>query len=179
VERWLQQSVKYQGRIFSVIAGQAQLADGHQVPREMVVHQGGVAIVPLLGEEVVLVRQFRIAIGGRLLELPAGRLEGDESPEYRARRELEEEAGYQAGAMELLSTYYSSAGFTNERLSIFLATDLREVGQQLESDENIELVRLSLAEVRTGLAAGRFEDAKTIIGLRGCLDYLERKGGGD
>jgi ADP-ribose pyrophosphatase len=177
VERWLQQSVKYQGRIFSVVAGQAQLADGQRVPREMVINRGGVAIVPLLGQEILLVRQFRIAINGYLLELPAGRLEGDESPEFRARCELEEEAGYQAGAMKLLSAYYSSAGFTNERLSIFLATDLREVGQQLEFDENIELVSLPLAEVRARLAAGRFEDAKTIIGLRVCLDYLKRESG--
>ena len=69
MERWLQQSLIYHGRIFSVTAGQAQLDNGRLVPREMVVHEGGVAIVPLLGDEILLVKQFRIVIGKHLLEL--------------------------------------------------------------------------------------------------------------
>ncbi len=173
MENWLHKKTIYQGRIFSVQVGEVALDNGQPALREIINHEGGVAVAPLLGDEVILIRQFRVAVGQEILELPAGRLEGDESPEYRGRCELEEETGYQAGEMRLASSYYSSAGFTNERMFIFLAFDLEEVGQKLEFDEQIELVKMPLAEVRRKLSAGEFDDAKTIIGLRELLAYLD------
>ncbi len=176
MEKWIHKDIIYQGSIFSVANGEAQLDDGTHVSREMVDHFGGVAVVPVLGDSVILIRQFRIAIGKRMLELPAGRLEGEESIEYRARCELEEETGYRAGKMTLATSYYSSAGFTNERMHIFLAFDLVEVGQNLEFDEQIELVVMPLTEVSSKLARDEFDDAKTIIGLRALLASLDLQG---
>ena len=82
--------------------GMARLDDGMEVHREMVVHPGGVGIVPVLDEGVLLIRQYRIAVQRHVLEIPAGRLEGNEDPEHRGRCELEEECGYRAGRLELV-----------------------------------------------------------------------------
>jgi ADP-ribose pyrophosphatase len=171
MEEWVRKESVYEGKIFSVVAGEARLDDGRIVRREVVEHRGGVAVVPVLGDTVILIRQFRIAVGRELLELPAGRLEGDEEPEERARLELEEETGYQAERMVLATSYYSSAGFTNERMYIYLAFDLRPTSQQLEFDERVALAPLPITDIAAKLAAGEFEDAKTIIGLRELLAF--------
>ncbi|HEY4689146.1 MAG TPA: NUDIX hydrolase [Anaerolineae bacterium] len=173
METWIRKEALYRGRIFSLVTGEARLDDGGIVTREVIEHNGGVAIVPLVADSVVLIRQFRIAIGREILELPAGRLEGDEDPEQRARQELEEEIGYRAARMIPVASYYSSVGFTNERMHIYLALDLSETARKPESDERIASVRLSIPEVKLKLAARAFEDSKTIIGLREMLSYLE------
>jgi ADP-ribose pyrophosphatase len=165
LEHWTEQTTVYSGAIFDVVAGKAALDTGEQVPRDVVVHDGGVAVVPLLGESVMLIRQFRIAVGEALLELPAGRREGREDPAFRAGQELEEEIGYRAGRMDLLTTYFSSAGFTNERMHIFVARDLVPVERRLEFDERIELVTVPLTELPALIASGSIKDAKTLIGL--------------
>jgi ADP-ribose pyrophosphatase len=156
-----------------VVVGEAALDDGRVVPREVVEHNGGVAIVPVLDDAVLLIRQFRIAVGREILELPAGRLEGDEDPEARARLELEEELGYAAGHMTLLAAYYVSVGYTNELMRVFLARGLRRTARTPEFDERISTVRLSMREVERKLAAREFEDSKTIIGLREMLAYFD------
>ncbi len=173
METWVRRRPRFNGRIFSVIEGEARLDDGTLVRREMVAHHGGVAVVPMVGESVILIRQFRIAINKTILEIPAGKLEGDESPAFRARAELEEEVGYRAGKLVLAHAYFSSAGFTNERMHIFLAFDLEKTAQKLEFDECIEIVDLPIREISAKLASGGIEDAKTIIGLRALLAYLE------
>jgi ADP-ribose pyrophosphatase len=169
MEKWINRQKIFEGRIFDVQGGEAMLDDGRLVRREVVTHDGGVGIVPLLGDEVLLIRQYRIAVDEYILEIPAGRREGQEPPQYRAERELEEEIGYRAAKFHLLASYYSSAGFTNERMFVFLATGLQEVGQALEGDEQIEVVPVALAEIPRMLADGIMVDAKTIIGLRELL----------
>jgi len=169
IETWLNKEIVYNGRIFTVEAGQAALTDGRVVRRERVCNDGGVAVVPLRGDSVLLIRQFRIAVGQLLLELPAGRREGDEDPARRAALELEEEVGCRAGKLDLLCTYYSSAGFANEQMHIYLATGLTAVPPRPEADEEIEVVPLRLEQVQAMLDAGQFADAKTIIGLRELL----------
>jgi ADP-ribose pyrophosphatase len=169
MERWIKRETVFNGRIFDVEAGQVVQEDGRVVPREIVTHDGGIAIVPLLDDQVLLIRQFRIAVDDSILELPAGRREGAEAPDLRAALELREETGYRAAKLQLLTTYYSSAGFTNERMHIYLATGLQEVGQELESDEKIELQPVPLAESPGLLTRGELVDAKTIIGLRELL----------
>lgn len=173
METWVSKQKQFAGQIFSVTAGKARLDDGTLVPREMVEHHGGVAVVPVVDDAVILIRQFRIAISASILELPAGRLEGDEDPAFRAQAELEEEAGYRAGRLELAHSYFSSAGFTNERMWIFLAFDLEESTQKLEFDERIEIVKVPIKEIARRLAVGEIEDAKTIIGLRALLARLK------
>jgi ADP-ribose pyrophosphatase len=168
-ESWIQNHSVYEGRIFSVRNGQVRLEDGTEAYREVVVHGGGVGVVPVLDDRVILVRQFRIAAGKVVVEIPAGRLEPGESPEHRARVELEEEIGYRAGRLERVASCYCSPGFTNEIDHIYLGLDLEKTRQQLEHDERIELVEYSLAEVERMLYRLEFDDAKTIIGLRELL----------
>ena len=174
METWIECDTKFRGNIIEVRAGTARLEDGHVAPREVVVHGGGVGIAPLLGDCVLLVRQYRIAVGHTLLELPAGRLEPGEEPAYRAAIELEEEVGYRPGRLVHVASCYASPGFTNERDHIYLAFDLERTAQRLEQDERVEVVRLSLDEVARGLEERRFDDGKTIIGLRELLIHLGR-----
>src|SRR6185503_13824242 len=104
------------------------------------VHPGGVGIVPVINDAVVLVRQFRIAIGRDMLEIPAGKFEPGDTPESRARIELEEETGFAPGRLVPAGRMYPSVGFLTEALHIFLAFDLREVGRRPEWDEQIEVI---------------------------------------
>jgi ADP-ribose pyrophosphatase len=143
--------------------------------REYVQHPGGVAIVPVLGHSVILIRQFRIAIERELIELPAGLLETGEAPVECAARELEEELGYRAKDLIPLASYFSSVGFANERMHIFLALGLEKTKIKQEADERITEVLMPIAAIREKLTIQEFEDAKTIIGLREYLAYLERK----
>jgi ADP-ribose pyrophosphatase len=122
---------------------------------------------------VILVRQFRIAIGRDILELPAGKLELGETPEACAHRELGEEIGYQAEQMLFATSYYSSVGYTDERMHIFLAFQLRKVPQHLDPDEDIQVEYIPIAEISERLARREFEDAKTIVGLRELLAYIK------
>lgn len=175
METWVSKERKFEGQIFAVDVGEARLDDGTLVSREMVAHHGGVAVAPVLGDYVILIRQYRIVVGKKLLEIPAGRLEGDEPPEARARAELEEEVGYQAGKLVLAHSYFSSAGFTDERMHIYLAFDLTETARKLEFDERIEVVKVPIKAIAGMLAAGEIEDAKTIIGLWALLAYLQQR----
>lgn len=165
-ESWSKRKVEFQGKIFKVEAGTARLEDGTVAYREIVVHGGGVGIVPVLNDRVIFVRQYRIAVEKEVVEIPAGRLEPGESKENRARLELEEETGYRAGRLVHVASCYCSPGFTNELDHIFIAFDLEKTAQNLEEDERVELVELSFGTCKQMLDKCAFEDAKTIIGLR-------------
>jgi ADP-ribose pyrophosphatase len=169
---WLAKTTIYEGAILSVASAYARIGD-ETVQFDIVEHNGGVAVVPLLAREVLLVRQPRIVVGESLLEIPAGKLEKGDDAESRARAELEEETGYRAGRLEWADEFYVSPGYTTERIIIYLAFDLEFVGARPEATEEIELVRLPLEEVGQLLDEGRFRDGKTIIGLRQLLARLE------
>lgn len=165
-ETWLHSEVIHQGPILRVRTGRVRLEDGTEAYREIVEHGGGVGVVPVLDDRVILVRQFRAAINAEVLEIPAGRLEPGEDPERRAHAELEEECGYRAGQLVHVASCYCSPGFTNERDEIYLAFDLEKTEQKLEFDERVEIVEIPLAELEARLAKLEFDDAKTVIGLR-------------
>ncbi|MFZ0564707.1 MAG: NUDIX hydrolase [Chlamydiales bacterium] len=134
--------------------------------REVVSHPGAVVILPLLdAETVVLIRNERYVVQKTLWELPAGTLEKDESPLSCARRELEEETGYQAGSISPLLEFYSTPGFCNEILYTFLAQDLTYVGQNLDDTEKIEVHTLKLTRAIEMIHEGTICDAKTICAL--------------
>ena len=173
MEKWITKEEIHKGKIFSLWGGKVSLDNGAMAVREYIRHPGGVAIVPVIDNSVILIRQFRIAIERELIELPAGRLEPNEEPANCARRELEEEIGYRAKDLVPLAAYFSSVGFTDERMYIFLALNLEKTGPRLEADERIDQVRMPVAVIKEKLAAQEFEDAKTIIGLREFLAYLE------
>ncbi len=166
METWHSRNRVFDGRIFSVESGQAMLDDGQLTQRDVVIHPGGVAVVAEVGSDILLVRQFRIAIGMSLLELPAGIVEAGETPATRAAAELREETGYVATSLVPLGRLFVSPGYTSEQIHLFHATGLREVGQQLDKDERLELLRFPRAAVRGMLDDGTIVDAKTIIGLQ-------------
>ena len=114
-------------------------------------------------------------MGKEILELPAGKLEGDESPELRGRKELEEETGYRAGQMISAGLVYASVGYTSEIIHMFIARDLEEVGQALEFDEEIETVIIPLEKIKEMLSNNEIHDSKTIAGLQKLLVYLNRE----
>ena len=156
----------WSGHIGTVRVERYRHADGEEVTRENVAHPGAVAVVPVDGEHVWLIRQPREICGERaLLEVPAGKLDRDgEDPLRAAERELAEEIGKAAGRWEHLKAIYTSPGFTDERIDVFLATDLRDVERPpVEEDERIEIVAWPLH--RLDEAIGECEDAKSLVGL--------------
>ncbi len=171
MENWTKKELKYEGKIFNLWVGEAKLDNGKIAKRDIVEHPGGVGIVPVLDDQIILVKQFRIAIGREIIEIPAGKLEKGEKPEACAYRELEEEIGYKAKKLIHIASFYSSVGFTDEKLHIYIAPELIETNQKLDTDENIEIVKIPISQISSKLAKKEFEDAKTIVGLQGLLSY--------
>jgi 8-oxo-dGTP pyrophosphatase MutT (NUDIX family) len=155
----------YSGRLVEVRVERFRHADGEEVTREIVHHRGAVAIVAHDEQQLWLVRQPREAVQEpALLEIPAGRLDVDgESPLQAAQRELAEEVGLGARGWEPIVVFYTSAGFTDERVHLFHATGLHEAQADSEENERIEVVRWPLSELDRAIAECR--DAKTLIGL--------------
>lgn len=153
-------------RRFSVRRHWISLADGRKVAREVVIHPGAVVILPLLEDgRVVMIRQLRHAVDQTLLELPAGTLEADEQPMDCAVRELEEETGYRAAAIEPLTTFYTSPGVLSETMYAFVARGLTHVGQRLDETERIDVECMTLDDVAHLLRGGKLRDGKTIAAL--------------
>jgi ADP-ribose pyrophosphatase len=175
METWITKEEIHKGKIFSLWGGKVALDNGNTSVREYVRHPGGVAIAPVVDHSVILIRQFRIAIERELIELPAGLLEQGEEPMQCAGRELEEELGYRAKELIPLASYFSSVGFANERMHIFLALNPEKTQRKLDADERIREVILPIEMIEAKLNAQEFEDAKTIVGLRELLAYLERE----
>jgi ADP-ribose pyrophosphatase len=163
----LDQRVIYEGRIVRLVIERYRYPDGEEVEREIVRHGGAVAMVVHDENDLFLVRQPREAVGDPdFLEIPAGRLDQEgETPLDAAKRELVEEIGKAAERWELVRTYVSSAGMSDEVVHIFHATGLSdaEVESQAEHNERIEIVRWPLSDLDGAIAATR--DAKTLIGL--------------
>ncbi len=161
----------YSGRVISVDVDQVRFPDGSVGELEMVRHPGASAIVPFLSDpagddpQVLLLRQYRYAAESYLYEIPAGRLEPGEQPIMCARRELLEETGCTAGRLDHLFTMYTTPGFTDETIHLFLAADLTRGAQQTESDEFIETVTLPLSRALAMVQTGEIKDAKTALGL--------------
>ena len=172
METWIEDKHEYEGKFLSLRVGHVRLDDGSIANREVIEHPGSVAIVPVWGDTLLLVQQYRITVGRQVIELPAGRMEDKESPAVSARRELEEELGYRARQLVPLASYYTSVGFTNEILHIFLAFDLEKTKQRPEWDERITLVEVPIGEIESRLSNNEFEDSKTLIGLYKLLSYL-------
>lgn len=154
------------GQLVQLDVETVRLPDGTTTTREIVMHPGAVAMVPLLPDgRVVLVRQYRSAVKRALLEIPAGTLEPGEDPAAAAARELQEEIGYRPGKLERLGREYTAPGYTTELIHLFLATDLVPGALAQDADEYIETVTLPLAEALAQVDSGAIDDGKTMIGL--------------
>src|SRR5262245_1932099 len=151
----------YKGKVFDIRLDEIR-EDGVEYKREIVVHNGSCVMVPVFEDgTVALVRQYRHAAGKYLLEIPAGSLNAGENPEVGAIRELEEEIGVKAGKIEKLTEFYVSPGFLTEKMFVYLATELTDVGQKLEDDELLTIERLSFPEIFKKISSNEIEDAKS------------------
>jgi ADP-ribose pyrophosphatase len=154
----------YDGFMVDVVRGRFRRADGVEVEREVVEHPGSVGVVAYDERFVYLVRQPREAVGhDRLLEIPAGKIDAGESALSCGKRELAEETGLAAERWTELHTIYASPGYVDEEITIFAATRLSEVEAEPDAEEQIELVRLPVAEIDSALPG--IADAKTLVGL--------------
>ena len=159
------ESVKYEGFIGTVRVDTYRHADGEEVTREVVAHPGAVAMLALDDLHVWLVKQQREVVGEITLEVPAGKLDHPgEALEETARRELAEEIGKAAEHWEELTWFYTSPGFTDEKVTVFLAQGLSDASAESEEDERIEIVPWPLSDL--GAAIAQCRDAKSLIALQ-------------
>lgn len=174
-EKQVSSEIVYEGRIVTVRNDVAQLFNGKNVAREVVEHPGGVAIVPIYGDNTVItVRQFRYPMMEELLEIPAGKLEYGEDPYECAIRELGEETGCTAGKLIYLGAIYPSPGYSAEILHIYLALDLVDGEMHLDEDEFLHVEKFPIDELVARIMAGQIPDAKTIVGVLKAKKYLEQ-----
>ena len=163
------EEVRYRGPFLTVVGATYRTPDGDEFTREFLRHIGAVAVVPVVDGEVVLVRQFRAAVGGDLLEIPAGLLDVEgEDREAAAARELEEEVGLRlTGPLEHLVDYFPSAGMADHEVFVYLATATEPCAARPQGFEEqaMQVERVPLADVDRLLASGQVRDGKTIVGL--------------
>lgn len=162
----LEHRLVYQGRVLALEVDRVVEPSGIEVEREVVRHVGAAVVLAMTGERrLVLVRQFRYAVGEFLWEIAAGHIAPGETPEETARRELVEETGFFPRHLEKLSAFYPSPGFSDETMHLFLATDLEQRTACPEEDESIEVGLFTLEEVLTMVSRGEIWDGKTLMGL--------------
>ena len=169
----------YEGRVVKLNVETFTLPNGSPATIEVVRHPGAAAVVPLtMRGTVLLIRQFRHAAGGFIIEVPAGKLDAGESPETCARRELEEEAGVQAGELVRLGSILTTPGFTDEVIHLFLARDLAPSTQALEADEVLTVEEVDLARAVAMCVDGELRDAKSLCAILLADRFLrdERRG---
>jgi len=156
----------YSGKIVELHVDAIRQESGESAVREVVLHPGGVAAVPVLDDgRIVLIRQFRYPLGKYIWEIPAGKLDSGQTPRDTIARELEEEIGYTAGTLTEMCAFYSSPGFCNEIIHLFVASELVSCARRPETGEHITPVTLSLDECLKMVASGEIMDGKSIIGI--------------
>jgi len=165
----------YAGRLLKIDRDRVELPNGRTTDLELVRHPGAAAVVPFVtADEILMVRQFRYATSGFILEVPAGTLNQGESPDGCAHREVEEEAGQRAGPRENLGAIYTTPGFTDEVIHLYAARDLTPTGQRLDHDEVLTVERLALARAIEMIREGGIVDAKSICALMLARDAMSK-----
>lgn len=158
--------VIHTGKKIELVLDTLTLSDGTQAEREVVLHRGAVALVPMVdADHVCLVRNVRYAVRATLWEVPAGTIDAGEDPDVTAARELTEETGYRAGRITKLREWYVSPGIMSEVMHAYLCEDLTPVGAQLELDENLEPHVVAWTEAMAMVRDGRIQDAKSMLAL--------------
>jgi ADP-ribose pyrophosphatase len=164
----------FKGRVVTLDIDTVTLPNGKTIELEMIHHPGASAVVPITDRgTVILIRQYRHAAGGYIYEIPAGKLHPGEDPKVCAARELEEEIGYSAASLELLTSILTTPGFTDEVIHIYKGTGLLPGTQNLDHDEVIEIIELPLEKAVAQIQDGTIRDGKTIVGLQ--TAYLQQR----
>lgn len=174
-EKTLTSQIVYDGKIITVRRDEIELANGRKSFREVVEHSGGVVIVALKGDSILFVKQFRYPIKEVITELPAGKLEKGEDPDAACERELEEETGYRAKHWTSLGYIYTSIGFCDEKLYLYLAQELEFVGEHPDDGEILENYEYKIKDVEEMIQNGKINDAKTICAIHRALKELRGK----
>jgi ADP-ribose pyrophosphatase len=165
----------FKGRAINFRIDSVLNADGHETSREIVEHAACVAIVPVdANGDIFLVRQYRKALEKELLEIPAGGIDPGEDPETAVKRELQEEIGYIPGKVEKMSGFYSSPGFCNEYLYLYLATGLKTGRLYAEDTPGIVTVKIKPRQIKRLISSGEICDSKSIAGLLYYLEYRKK-----
>jgi len=156
----------FDGDILKLYFDQVRLPNGNTATREKVSHPGAVGIVPVTDEgKLLLVRQYRYPVNDITIEIPAGKLDKGETPGVCARRELAEEVGAINGELKLLSTFYTTPGFSDEILHLFMATSFKRSENDLDDDEFLDVMEVEIKDAVNWIKEGTIKDSKTIIGI--------------
>lgn len=165
-EKTLSSEVKYEGKVITVLKDAIVTSNGHKSFREVVVHGGGVVIAAVKNDgKIILVKQYRYPLKNTNLELPAGKLEKGENPDYAAARELEEETGYKAAAWQSLGYINTTPGICTEKLYLYFAKNLEYVGDHPDEGEVLKCYEYTLQELFEMIKNGEINDSKTICAL--------------
>lgn len=165
-EHTLESRTVYEGRLLHARLDRVKLPNGHESSREYLIHPGAAVIIPMFDNgDILLERQHRYPLHRDFIELPAGKFDPNESDLACAQRELIEETGYAAEDWRYLNTMYPCIGYSDERLVYFLARNLKHVGDALDHDEFLEILRVPFAEAIEMVRDGRINEGKTVMGL--------------
>lgn len=164
-ERKIKGELIYDGKVVKLWVDDVALENSALAKREYVTHNGGATVLAETEDGILFVEQFRYPYGEVVLELPAGKRDGDENPEHTAVRELEEETGYRAGSITFLGEIYPSPGYTNERLYLYLASELEKSVQHTDEDEFLSVRAIKAEDAERMILDGSIKDAKTVIAL--------------
>lgn len=165
-EKTINSKVVYEGKVVDVLFDDVVISTGQKTVREVVKHSGGVVIIALKDDlNILMVKQYRYPIKETSLELPAGKLEEGENPDLACKRELEEETGYVAEDWKSLGFIYTSPGFCNEKLYLYLATNLKFVGENPDEGEVLQTYEYKANEIFQMIKDGEINDAKTICAM--------------
>ncbi|KRE98273.1 ADP-ribose pyrophosphatase [Paenibacillus sp. Soil766] len=155
----------FKGKIISLQVDQVKLPNGGTASREIVKHPGAVAVIPLLGDKMIVVEQYRKPLEKSQVEIPAGKLDSGEEPMRAALRELEEETGYKTANIRLVSSFYTSPGFADEIIHLYIAEDLVKGTANPDEDEFLDCEAITLEQAQQYMREGRISDAKTIMAV--------------
>lgn len=174
MEKKIQTMATLNTRSFSVSLDEVELRDGRPGKRIKIDHPEATAILPFISDrEILMVRQYRYALGRETLEIPAGKVDPGEGPEECVRRELQEETGYDAGRISWIYTYAPALGYSNELIHIYSGYDLRRVREQIDEREISSLERVTIDRAKDLIREGVVIDGKTLIGLA-MMGFIDR-----
>lgn len=179
-EKTLKKEKLYSGKVIDLYLEEVELPNGKISKREIVKHPGAVAVIALTQDEkIVMVQQYRKALERTIVEIPAGKLEKNEDPKEAALRELEEETGYTSPSLQKVISFYTSPGFADELIHLYIADGIEPLAEkkQLDEDEFVDVMLVSLEEAQDLVESHEIYDAKTAYAVQ-YLQLLHKSGGG-